>query len=416
MKVFISHAFGGDDERFGNTLKEDLAAAGIDGYMAKKTPQYNLLIADKIRRAIDESKWLVAIITERGQASASVHEEIGYALGKDVEVVLMLKKDIEESGVLVHGREPLVFTPGEFKRHSLEAVEFIKNAPAPRPRSSFSKEAMRLLAVRNVASASSPLFAQNEHFARLHSPILNDAEKPVALFTACPHQLADGVDVASEEFVEWSKSTTCIEVDGQQIGVPGFDHYVDIGTLYAAKKYASAPRNRNILMYRELQSNGLCELGTSHVFFGRNDEGRMMIHLCYMIGEFWSFLAYARHFYKKIGLDAPLTALLSLRNSHKLVLGNFGDEVLSANPSVRVQLQFERDYPATHHKNIRLEYTFGPAGKMTNEAIAAAAKKAAKDICNAYGKTTPRCYGADGKFSWELWNIVSKGAIRGGRL
>ena len=414
MKVFISHAFGGEDERFGNTLKEDLAAAGMDGYMAEKTPQYNLLIADKIRRAIDESKWLVAIITERGQASASVHEEIGYALGKGVEVVLMLKKDVEESGVLVHGREPLVFTPGEFQGSSLEAVEFIKNAPAPRPKSHFSEDAMRLLASRNIASEGSPLFAQNKYFARLHSP-LSDAEKPVALFTACPHQLTDGVDVTSEDFVDWSELITDIEVDGQQVAVPGFDHYIDIGTLYVAEKYASAPRNRNILMYREVQSNGLCELGTSHIFFGGDNMKRTMIHLCYMIGEFWAFLAYARKFYKKIGLDAPLTVLLSIKNCHKLVLGNFGDNDKNRRILTRSQLQLEYEDHTINRRNIQLRYTFASASEMTNESIAAAAKKAAKDVCNAYGETTPNCYDIAGKFSWKLWKIVSRGAMRGGR-
>lgn len=414
MKVFISHAFGGDDERFGNTLKEDLAAAGMDGYMAEKTPQYNLLIADKIRRAIDESKWLVAIITERGQASASVHEEIGYALGRGVEVVLMLKKDVDESGVLVHGREPLVFAPDEFQERSLEAVEFIKNAPAPRPKSHFGEDAMRLLASRNIASEGSPLFAQNKYFVRLHSP-LSDAEKPVALFTACPHQLADGADVTSEDFVDWSESITRIEVDGQQVNVPGFDHYVDIGTLYAAEKYASAPRNRNILMYRELQSNGLCELGTSHIFFGRNNEGKMVIHLCYMIGEFWAFLVYARHFYKKIGLNAPLTILLSIKNCHKLVLGNFGDADINRRQPAQSQLQLEYKDHTINRKNIQLSYNFEPAGEMTDESIAAAAKKAAKDVCNAYGEITPNCYDIAGKFSWKLWRIASGGAIRGGR-
>lgn len=414
MTVFISHAFGGDDERLASTLKKDLAAAKIDGYMAEQTQQYDLSIVDKIKQAIDESDWLVAIITEGGLASASVHEEIGYALGKGRKVITMREKNIEESGVLIHGRDTLIFTRGEFKRYSLEAVEFIKKTTVPRPKSRFSGDAAQLLADRNVASEMSPTFAQNDYFARLHSP-LSDAEKPVALFTACPHELAVDCDVTSEEFVKWAKLTTEIEVDGQQVRVPGFYRGVDIGTLHAVERYANAPRDRDILMYRELQSNGLCELGTSHIFFGRKEGKMMMMHLCYMIGEYWAFLAYVKRFYKQIGQGAPFTILLSIRNSDKLVLGNFGNEVLDTNPAVQAQLQFERHDPTTHRRNIRLLYDFRSTGGMTDESIAAAAKKAAKDVCNAYGEIIPNCYGIDGKFSWKLWKIASRGAVRGGR-
>ena len=92
MKVFISHAFGRDDEALAGVLKEDLDAAGLDGYMAERAPRYDLLLSVKIRQEIDDSGCLVAIITKRSQASASVHEEIGYALGRGVEVALMVEE------------------------------------------------------------------------------------------------------------------------------------------------------------------------------------------------------------------------------------------------------------------------------------------------------------------------------------
>ena len=414
MKVFISHAFGGEDERLGSILKADLDAADMDGYMAERAPKYNRMIADKIKQEIEKSDWLVAVITKRGQASASVHEEIGYALGLGVEVMLMVKKGVEGAGVLVHGREPLVFTPGEFKKCSLEAVNFIKSAPAPRPRRSLpGEDVIQLLTDRNVASEDSPLFAQNMHFGSLHSPVPDDAEKPVALFTAYPHELA-AADVTSEEFVEWAETTTSIDVDGQRVRVPGFDRVVAIGALRFFEKRPHATRGRDVLMYREFQANGFYELGTSHIFFGKNDEMKPRIHLCYMIGEFWAFLAYARLFYEQIGLNGPLTALLSIRNSRNLALGNFGDEVVGRS-TPPIPPQFPRSDPATACKNIQLSCVFGSVGKMTDDAIAQAAKKAAKEVCNAYGEIVPRCYDKNGNFSWKLWKIVARGALSGGR-
>ena len=400
MKVFISHAFGEEDERLGSMLKGDLDAAGMEGYMAEMTPQYNLLIADKIRQEIGGSDWLVAIVTERGRASASVHEEIGYALGKGVEVVLMLKKDVKEAGVLVHGREPLVFTNGEFKKSSLAAAEFIKNAPRPTPRRhTVGKTATDLLEKRHLQNVESPDFAKNRHFPYLYSGSLSDAEKPVVLFTACPHDLADRHDVTSPEFARWVESNTNTEVDGRRVRMLGTEFGVDIGTLLAVEK-RSAAHAKNTTLYREFQSSGFLEWGTSSMFFSRDDSGRAELHLCYMIGEFWTFLASARLFYKKIGLDAPLTVLVSIRNSRGLGLGNYGDRTAG-------DTWISRD-PATRHDHIQLPHVFGSVREMTDEGIASLARRTAKHVCNAYGETTPNCYNADGSFAWGVYSMVAR--------
>ena len=63
MKVFISHAFGGEDERLGMALKEDIDASGMEGYLAEKMPQYDLLISEKIKQELGASGWLVVIGT-----------------------------------------------------------------------------------------------------------------------------------------------------------------------------------------------------------------------------------------------------------------------------------------------------------------------------------------------------------------
>lgn len=300
-------------------------------------------------------------------------------------------------------------TPGSGE-HSRKTGRPAGDPAGLRPRLPYPGEAARhLLEGRNILPASSDNFAQNEHFRHLHSQLPDD-EKPAVLFTACPHDLGGNADVTSPEFAEWVATTASVEVDGRQVRVPGLEPHVDIGRMLAIDWLQHAPPRRNVLAYREFQSSGLFEYGTSHFFFGRNDRGDMELHLCYMVGEFWGFLAQARLFYQKTGLDGPFTAFVSLKNSDRLRLGNNGDEVLPPR-SHRVVSSSS----VTHRRNISLRYDFMSVRGATDEEIVRVAKKAATDVCNAYGETTPRCYGRDGSFSWALWDTVAQNSTRGGQ-
>ena len=331
MTVFISHMFGGEDERLGNALKEDIDAAGMEGYLAEKTLRYDLLISDKLRQEIDRSEWLVAVITKCSQASASVNQEIGYALGKGIQVALMVEEGVTKHGVFTYGRDVELFTPPEFKKHSAKVVKFMKDNSSTKPRQGRPvEEAVRLLTDRKISSVKSSDFARNAHFAHLHSPVPDDEQKPVVLFTACPRNLAIDIDVASKEFAEWASSIASIEVDGQQLPLRRVRHYIDIETLMFVETGHNTPPNRKVLSYREFHSGGFFECGTSYTFFDVNRGQRPEMNLCYLIGNFWTFLAHARLFYKKTGLDSPITVFLSIRNSHKTALKNSGRRTQAA--------------------------------------------------------------------------------------
>ena len=407
MKVFISHAFGGGDEPLANTLKKDLDAAGIDGYLAEKTPRYDLPIGDKIRQEIDESDWLVAIITKRSHASASVHEEVGYALGRGVKVALMVEEGVEAAGVFSYGREYARFTVPEFAERSRAMARFIAGSPRPAPRPDPLGEATRrLLEGRRILSAEAGDFAQNTHFAGLYGGSLGDDEKPAVLFTATPHSLGD-YDVTTDKFAEWVESVRHLEVQGQRIPVRETEQEIDIGTLRAVKRYPDASPGKDVLTYREFHSAGLFEYGTSHLFLGRNDAGQLYLHLPYMVGEFWGFVTYARSFYQKIGMKNQFTVILSVRNSSNLALGDYGDE--AANP---IRMQVGKPWPApkaptTRHRNIRLSHMFSTADGLGDEEIEGAVQKMAKTVCNAYGVSAPRCYDGDGRFAWKLWRRLT---------
>ena len=407
MKVFISHAFGGGDEPLAGVLKDDLAAAGLEGYLAEKTPRYDLPISDKIRQEIEESGWLVAVITKRSHASASVHEEIGYALGRDVKVALMVEEGVEAAGVFAYGREYERFTVPRFGEHSRKVVRSIADSPRPPPRPHpLGEDARALLRGRNILSANSSDFAQNAHFPSLYSGSLGNGEKPAFVFTAVPHNPGDYA-VTTDEFAGWVESVRRLEVQGHRIPVRETEQKIDIGTLRVVKRYPHANPYKDILTYREFWSSGLFEYGTSHLFIGRNDAGQLSMYLPYMVGEFWGFVAYARSFYQKIGMQGRFTVLLSIRNSSGLALEDHGDEAADPAWMQPGRLSLAPKAPRTGHRNIQISHAFAPAGGLGDEEIAAAVRKAAETVCNAYGVSSPRCYDGDGRFAWKLWEKIT---------
>ena len=313
-------------------------------------------------------------------------------------------------GAPEHGHSPKTSRAPGSGEHSRKMGRPAGDLAVLRPRLPYPGEAARrLLEGRNTLSASSDNFAQNEHFHHLHSQLPDD-EKPAVLFTACPHDLDGNADVTSPEFEEWVATTASVEVDGRQVRVPGLEPHMDIGRMLAIDWLQHAPPRRNVLAYREFQSNGLFEYGTSHFFFGGNDRGDMELYLCYLVGEFWGFLAQARLFYQKVGLVSPFTAFVSVKNSDRLRLSNHGDEVL-----LRRSHRVVSSSLATHRRNISLRHAFGSAHGATDSEIARAVRETAKHICNAYGETTPRCYNKDGSFSWALWDIIAQNSPRGGQ-
>ena len=407
--MFISHTFAEDvDTHLAQTLERELGAAGIDGYLAEKTLRYDLLIHDKIRRAIDESAWLVAVITRAAQRSASVHEEIGYALGRGKNVIVMLEEGVKESGVLIYGKEPEVFSPRRFSEHAQKVARFIRDAPlpdAPLPER-LSHSAKQLLDDRKILLEVSDGFAKNRHFGRLYSGAIPDTEKPAVLFTVCPHELGKHVDVTTAEFAEWAKGIKHVNADGHRIPVREHDPEIDLGSLTIIERQPRAPPGRDIRSYYEFQDSGLFERGSSLLYVDQNHRNELYLRLCFLIGNFWGSLLHARLFYQKIGLKGPFTALLSIRNSSKLALGNYGDEATDSNWHYDRRLSFSPDDPRTGRRHIRLTRPLGSVREMTDREIANAAREMACKICNAYGQRSPKCY-SNGRFSWKLWEMVS---------
>ena len=124
MKVFISHTFSDEDQKLALKLQQILGEEKIEGYLAEKKKEYDLLIRDKIRKEIENSDHMIAIITNKARESASVNQEIGYALREGIKPVIMLEENAKE-GVLTHGIEPEIFTRENFEQHCINVKDFI---------------------------------------------------------------------------------------------------------------------------------------------------------------------------------------------------------------------------------------------------------------------------------------------------
>lgn len=126
MKVFISHTFSKEDLDLAEKLEQILSKAGIDGYLAERKPKYNKLIRDKIIAEIRKSDHMIAILTENSSDSASVNQELGYALREGISPIIMREKNAKQ-GVLIFGLDTEVFTKDIFLDSCKKVLNHIEN-------------------------------------------------------------------------------------------------------------------------------------------------------------------------------------------------------------------------------------------------------------------------------------------------
>lgn len=140
MKIFISHAF--EDENLALKLKKILENdPSIDeAYMAQRSPDFDIEIADKITREIINSDYLVAIITKISKERPSVHQELGFAQGVETFKIPLVEEDVErnnEKGVLLEGKDVILFEKNSFESACAKVLDYIlKKGPRPK----YSKE------------------------------------------------------------------------------------------------------------------------------------------------------------------------------------------------------------------------------------------------------------------------------------
>jgi O-acetyl-ADP-ribose deacetylase (regulator of RNase III) len=127
MKVFISHVFA--DEKLAFILKDILMERGIKGYLAQEHDFLGGQLQVKIRRAISNSDYLVAIITKNGKESSAVQQEIGYASGKHIKIIIM-SEEKEFVGCITGNPEEVIFTRDNFEEQCIRVRRFLCGEPA----------------------------------------------------------------------------------------------------------------------------------------------------------------------------------------------------------------------------------------------------------------------------------------------
>lgn len=125
MKVFISHKFVTNDKELASTLKSILREKEILGYLAENKKEYALQIDEKIQNEIRKSQFLIAVITSESLNSASVNQEIGFALGHGVPVAIMIEKGLIPEGVFTKGRDTEEFTRKNFATHCENITQYV---------------------------------------------------------------------------------------------------------------------------------------------------------------------------------------------------------------------------------------------------------------------------------------------------
>lgn len=409
MKIFISHTFSDGDIQLSSKFNQMLNEINMEGYLAEERPEYELLIRDKIKNQIESSDYLVAIITESGLISASVHEEIGYAIGKNIPVLLMVEEGLKEKGVLIYGKEPEYFTESFFETHCKNIISFLKTKQ-PRVNPSISQatgtSSFELLSKRNLVRLDSANFASNVHFQELYNRFpekLIPNGKPYVLLSSCPVTLKERVDVNSPDFADWILQNKNIRIQEHDVRFLDGRKKIDLdAVIYEDRSYSP----NEIISYLEFQNNGFFEQGLTRdiIIDGHTTQQNpfIAIHLCWLTGAFWTFLTFCKLFYEKIGFNEPFDVMLTIRNSADLSLMGFGGY---ANKNSKYTEPYDGWYdgemPKTTRSNIQLKLNL-TTEQMDNDFIATKVRDISTKISNAFGLELSRCYSYDNTFSWDL--------------
>jgi hypothetical protein len=108
------------------TLQQVLNKYLINSYLAEKDPQYGYILSNKIREAIQKSVAVIVILTKNSIISASVNQEIGYALGLGMTIIPMVSDDVRgEVGVLLNDVEGEIFKEDDFESKCDKIAKFI---------------------------------------------------------------------------------------------------------------------------------------------------------------------------------------------------------------------------------------------------------------------------------------------------
>ena len=389
IKVFISYA--SNDVQLACQLKSVLKMNGIQSYLFDLNQQYDSTLHDKITNAINNAHALIAIIT-KGCNSMSVHEEIGYAFGKERTVIIMIEKDAKDA-VLSHERDQERFTKETFDDSCERILRYLQaGISAQTPPIASTK----FLQERNLLDINATNFCSNPNSDNITKSITGTktTADPVVLFSSCPTKLLN-IPVTTEECSEWLERFSSIPVNGRSIRF--LRGYRQIG-LDQVTYYYNSRTNYN--SYIELVSNGFIEQGcTIPLISTENLDSigkKTVLRANWTSGTFWAFLIFMKEYYLNYGHTNKIDIFFSIRDAQELMLMSFGNRWPEP-----YKIDWDVSLPHTELPHIQLRKTI-ETNAMTKEWIETTVKEFANKIANAYGLESNLCFEPDGLLDMNL--------------
>lgn len=147
--IFVSHSFKNHDivEKMAKSLRQPDAEL----YVAEADRQYGESLPSKIMKAIDACDAVIVIITKEANGSASMNQEVGYALGKEKLIIPMVEEGTKV-GVLLQGLEFVEFSLSRLEEALGKIVTYVaKKASTKRMNTKKEQNVLLFLGIALVA-------------------------------------------------------------------------------------------------------------------------------------------------------------------------------------------------------------------------------------------------------------------------
>lgn len=122
MQAFISYSF--QDREIKDRLKKVLQSNGIKCYDAFHDEDYGNSLPDKLENAIDDSDFLVVILTKNSISSSAVGSEIGYAKKAGKRIIPLVESNVSVP-VFLQGKEEARFTSNTLDDACRKITKFV---------------------------------------------------------------------------------------------------------------------------------------------------------------------------------------------------------------------------------------------------------------------------------------------------
>jgi hypothetical protein len=168
VKVFVSHS-SADSNRL-KSLEKLLSEHGLKPVVVIKTRSLKTYFADKVKKAIKSSDYVIPIITEVSMKSQWVNQEIGFAEACDLPIYPIIESRIKDElkGFINREQDHVLFrscsskykTSWEFRKGCLELINYILKESGSDAKSRLSSStSLKSLEGKNISLAKPPFNA-----------------------------------------------------------------------------------------------------------------------------------------------------------------------------------------------------------------------------------------------------------------